>query len=81
MTMSMNFIRRLNRENFYFSNKSFQIWWLTSGITEKIQNIIPIKFIPASPKKQANVRPNFIKFVNVFGFCHLTEVHLIIFIF
>ena len=28
---SMNFIRRLNRENFYFSSQSFQIWWITSG--------------------------------------------------
>ena len=25
---SMNFIRRLNRENSYFSSQSFQIWWL-----------------------------------------------------
>ena len=24
---SMNFIRRLIRENFYFSNQSCQIWW------------------------------------------------------
>ena len=29
---SLNFIRRLNRGNFYFSNQSFQIWWLISGI-------------------------------------------------
>ena len=28
---SMDFIRRLNRENFYFSNQSFQIWWQISG--------------------------------------------------
>ena len=27
-----NFIRRLNRGNFYFSKQSFQIWWLISGI-------------------------------------------------
>ena len=29
---SMNFIGTLNRENFYFSNKSFQNWWLISGM-------------------------------------------------
>ena len=29
---SMNFKRRLNRGNFYFSKQSFQIWWLISGI-------------------------------------------------
>ena len=28
----MNFIRRLNRENFYFSNESFQILWLIRGL-------------------------------------------------
>ena len=29
---SMNFIRKLNRGNFYFSNHTFQIWWLISSI-------------------------------------------------
>ena len=29
---SLNFIRRLNRGNFYFSKQSFKIWWLISGI-------------------------------------------------
>ena len=29
---SMNIIRRLNRENFYFSSQSFQIWWQISGL-------------------------------------------------
>ena len=29
---SMNFIRRLNRENFYFSNQSFPILWLIGGM-------------------------------------------------
>ena len=29
---SMNFIIRLKRENFYFSNQSLQIWWLISCI-------------------------------------------------
>ena len=28
----MNFIRRLNRGNFYFSKRSFKIWWLISGL-------------------------------------------------
>ena len=29
---SMNFIRRLNRGNFYFSNQCFQILWLIGGM-------------------------------------------------
>ena len=29
---STNIIRRLNRENFYFSSQSFQIWWQISGL-------------------------------------------------
>ena len=29
---SIDFVRRLNRENFYFSSQSFQIWWQISGI-------------------------------------------------
>ena len=29
---SINFIRRLNRGDFYFSSQSFQIWWQISGI-------------------------------------------------
>ena len=29
---SMNFIGRLNKENHYFSNQSFDIWWLIRDI-------------------------------------------------
>ena len=29
---SMNVIRSLSRENFYFSNQSFEIWWLIRGM-------------------------------------------------
>ena len=50
----MNFIRRLNRGNFYFSNQSFQIWWLIGGIevrkTYKFQLNIS-KIMAARPKK------------------------------
>ena len=28
----MNFIRWLNRENFYLSSQRFQIWWIISGM-------------------------------------------------
>ena len=31
----MNFIRKLYRENIYFSKWSFQIWWLIRGMEEK----------------------------------------------
>ena len=30
-------IRRLNRENFYYLNQGFQIWWLISSI-EAVKN-------------------------------------------
>ena len=32
LNKSMNFIRSLIRENFYFPNKRFQICWLISGM-------------------------------------------------
>ena len=44
-SMSMNCIhvRRLNRGNFYFSNKRFQILWLISGMEViKIQTFISV---------------------------------------
>ena len=28
----LEFYKRVNRGNFYFSNQSFQIWWLISDI-------------------------------------------------
>ena len=28
----MNFIRKINRGNIYFSNRNFQIWWLIRGM-------------------------------------------------
>ena len=39
----MDFIRRLNRENFYFSSQRFQIWWQISGIeVRKTQTFISV---------------------------------------
>ena len=29
---SMNFIKRLNRGNFYLPKQSFKIWWLIRGM-------------------------------------------------
>ena len=42
---SMDFIRRLNRENFYFSKQSFQIWWLISGIEVRKTHKISAQYI------------------------------------
>ena len=43
----MDFIRRLNRENFYFSSQCFQIWWQISSTevkkTHKISAQISLK--------------------------------------
>ena len=54
----MNFIRRLNRGNFYFSKQCFQIWWLNSSIefrkTYKIQLDI-FKIMAVRPKKHRNM--------------------------
>ena len=42
---SMDFIRRLNRENFYFSNQSFQIWWQISGIEVRKTHKISAQYL------------------------------------
>ena len=50
----MNFIRSLNKGNFYFSNQSFQIWWLISGIEVRKNTKFQLnisKIMAARPKK------------------------------
>ena len=47
----MNFIRRLNRGNFYFSSQSFQIWWLISGIEVRKTHKISAQYLK---KNQSN---------------------------
>ena len=49
---SMNFIRNINRENFYFSNQSFPIWWLNEGrkVMRKTQFQLNICKIMPRPK-------------------------------
>ena len=43
---SMNFIRSLNTENFYFSSQRFQIWWIINYVShDEIQT-----FSSISPK-------------------------------
>ena len=42
---SMDFIRRLNRENFYFSSQSFQIWWLISGMEVRKTHKISAQYL------------------------------------
>ena len=39
---SINFMRRLNKENFYFSNLSFQVCWLVKDmeVMKKYMNSI-----------------------------------------
>ena len=41
----MDFIRRLKRENFYFSSQSFQIWWLISGIEVRKTHKISAQYL------------------------------------
>ena len=53
----MNFIRRLNSSgNIYFSNQSFQIWWLISGKKKhtKVQLNIS-KIVAARVKKHRDM--------------------------
>ena len=48
------FIRRLNRDNFYFSRQSFKILWLISGIEVRKKPNFQLnisKIMPAKPKK------------------------------
>ena len=42
---SMDFIRRLNRENFYFSSQSFPIWWQISGIEVRKTHKISAQYL------------------------------------
>ena len=50
---SMNSIRRLNNENFYFSNQSFQTWFLISCINVMMKYISALLIIPARPKQNS----------------------------
>ena len=55
---SIQLIRRLNRENFYFSNHNFQIWQLINGM-EVLRNtkfqLNVSKIVPARPKKHMDM--------------------------
>ena len=48
---SMNLITRLNKENFIFQTRSFQIWWLNSVSFEKIQASAELKLCLLGPQK------------------------------
>ena len=41
----MNFIRRLNRGNFYFSSQSFKIWWIINGIEVRRTHKISAQYL------------------------------------
>ena len=49
-TQIMNFIRWFNRANFYFSNLSFEILWLISGMEVMIKYKISAQHSPLSIK-------------------------------
>ena len=57
----MNFIRRLNtcsKGNIYFSNQSFQIWWLISGIEVRKNTKLQLnisKIVAARVKKHRDM--------------------------
>ena len=38
---SLNFIRRLNRQNFYLSNHRFQIWYVSQDKIQNFSSIFP----------------------------------------
>ena len=51
----MDFIRRLNRENFYFSSQSFQIWWQISDIEVRKTHKISAQYLNKAYRPNAHL--------------------------
>ena len=63
---SMDFIRRSNRENFYFSSQSSQIWWQISGIEVRKTHKISAQYIKNTGTWGVNATINKLIFYIIF---------------
>ena len=72
----MDFIRRLNREHFYFSSQSFHIWWHISGIEVRKKHKISAQYLKKYAFK-AKKTPGHGDTISVFHFASIVNNKLI----